>query len=489
MAGYLVAAIGGYSSPPLGFLWWAASAWLQGAGWLCFDHGNPDPTSPTHRESSRSLIDGAISALSLFLLMWATFLRERLDGSDLPLAWKASLLLLFLSAAGVLGVLAHALAKGSRVWQGPAGASAAAFLAMGFLAPLWLESRAFLLPVWFGLFLTTRLSWPLPSVGEERAGLPIQDLLPFLPALVAFLAVLAHDFRAHPGTNSVGLGLFVGVALLVTARQFLTLRDLRDLNQELEERVQVRTRDLAGSQSLMLKTQRMNLVASLGAGLVHDVNHLVEAGIDYADQLGGDLKKGVAPRVEDLESVETALARANSLTSQLMGFAREKEAVTEVMDVTDQLQNLGPLLRILVPKGIALAVEPHFEPVLIRSNPSQFDQVIVNLVSNAKDATPPGGMVRINCWVSGPPDSAEAAIEVSDTGFGMSPEMIEKVFDPFFTTKSPGKGTGLGLSSVKSVIEGVQGRIEIDSEPGVGTVCRLFIPLVEERVGLSRPIP
>lgn len=479
-AGFLLAALGGISEPPIAFLLWAGSAWVQGASWLHFERADPVATAPSRRGERRSLLDGSIFALSIFLLMWATFLRDRLDASAGPPLEKAVLLLPFLSAAGVMGILSHLLAKGRSAWRGPAGASAAAILAACFLAPLWLEERAFLWAVWLGYFLTTRLPWPPPAEGNERAALPIQDVLPFLPALVAFLAVLAYTFRAHTGTNIVGLGLFVGVALLVTARQFLTLKDLRELNQELEERVEVRTRDLAGSQTLMLKTQRMNLVASLGAGLVHEVNHLIGAGINYADRLGQELKVGKTPKVEELERIEMSLTKANELTGHLMGFAREKAAAKEVTDVTAQLQNLGPLLRVLVPKGVALVVEPSLDPVPIRADSSQFDQVIVNLVSNAKDATPQGGTIRIRCLISGPSDSPVAVIEVTDSGYGMSPEMIAKVFDPFFTTKSQGKGTGLGLTSVKSVLDGVDGRLEIESEVGLGSTFRIHIPLFRE---------
>jgi signal transduction histidine kinase len=270
------------------------------------------------------------------------------------------------------------------------------------------------------------------------------------------------------------------LALLVGARQLLNLREVRDLRRNLEEKVEIRTQDLAASQNLLLKTQRMNLVASIGAGLVHDINNLIGAGISYARLLRMNLGQQLPLEPDDISELRGALVKARDLTSQLMAFARDKQGTTSRFNATDRILGTAPLLRILVPKGIALDLDLDEAPMALRADPGQLDQVLVNLVSNAKDATPQGGRIHIRTRPLQEPAEGIGpclCLEVSDTGSGIPRELLERIFEPLFTTKEPGKGTGLGLSSVKGVVDGMGGRLQVESGIGTGTTFRILIPL------------
>lgn len=468
-------------APSMGiFYLWIGAALLNAVGFLSF----PRPTAE-RRVLIRGILDAGIFALSLFLVIWALFLHHLLEETSQRLSVEVAACLFYLSMAAALGVSAHIVSGGRAIWKGPMGAFNATFLCLSLVSGPWVKSilagtyhqahpaRLALMPAFLILFLGARLPWPGEDHSRAKPYVAIQDLLPFLPTIWAVGAIALVYLPNLQRDQKIGLGLFIIISILAMVRQLTTLQVVRDRSQELEEKVEVRTRDLAESQHLILQTQRMNLVATIGAGLAHDVNNLIGAARGYTEIIRTGVDEGEGAQPEDLQKVYQALTKAGEMTHQLLGFARQGEAATILLDLNAQLEGLRPLLAILVPKGITLKVDAGEESVLVMADPAQIDQVIVNLVSNAKDATPPKGSVRLSArsWGDG-----WTALEVQDTGSGMPPSVVARIFEPFFTTKDPGRGTGLGLSSVRTVVEGLGGRLEVESTQGVGTIMRVLLP-------------
>lgn len=294
--------------------------------------------------------------------------------------------------------------------------------------------------------------------------------LPYLPVAVAFIGFAAHYLPSGSGHDGLGLTLLVLLSMVVLIRQALTLRHVHILNETLEELVEERTRELSRSQALLMETQQKNLVATLGVGLTHDLNNLLGAAMGNLDLLR--LKMGPLPESREMEGLEKALDRAGNLSKSLMGLARGGPGPSRTFDLLAHMDELYPLLRAMVPRNIHLTWERDEGPLPILATPGQLDQVLVNLVSNAKDATPSGGRISLRARGEG----AQAVIEVQDTGSGIPDTVMARLFEPFLTTKPPGKGTGLGLSSVQAVVEHLGGTINVRSSPQEGTTFTVRLP-------------
>jgi len=179
--------------------------------------------------------------------------------------------------------------------------------------------------------------------------------------------------------------------------------------------------------------------------------------------------------------------RAAGLVRQLLAFSRRQTLRPEVLNLNDQLYDLSMLLKRLLGERVALDLSHGRDLWFVKADVNQFEQVVVNLAVNARDAMPDGGKLAIR---TGNVSAAEAArlnvsamlpadyvvVEVSDTGSGMTPDVLEKIFEPFFTTKEVGKGTGLGLSTVFGIVKQSGGYIDVDSKPGNGTTFRIYLP-------------
>jgi signal transduction histidine kinase len=177
-----------------------------------------------------------------------------------------------------------------------------------------------------------------------------------------------------------------------------------------------------------------------------------------------------------LEYISDATRRAGDLTQQLLAFARRKETPGGQIDVHTVTSTFLPLVEKV--QGFArLNYLPPPEPLSILLDPTQLEQIILNLVVNARDAMPRGGVITLS-WERITRDGQdEACLKVADTGIGIPPEVMSKIFEPFFTTKDPGKGTGLGLAVVKEIVTEARGRLEVFSTPGVGTRLELSFPI------------
>jgi two-component system, cell cycle sensor histidine kinase and response regulator CckA len=238
--------------------------------------------------------------------------------------------------------------------------------------------------------------------------------------------------------------------------------------------------------------EKMEAIGRLAGGVAHDFNNLLTAIWGRAQVLQEDLPPDSAPLREEVRGILSEVQRAARLTRQLLAFSRHSEVREETLDLRTLMQEMVSLLRRLIPSRIDLDLDVPRDPVRVRGDPSQLEQVVLNLVVNASDAVPEEG--RITIRLARQPLSAEdpeatewplhpgeyAVLSVQDTGVGMSPEVLDRIFEPFFTTKPEGEGTGLGLSTVFGIVRQGRGWIHATSRPGRGSTFRVLLPLVEE---------
>ena len=236
----------------------------------------------------------------------------------------------------------------------------------------------------------------------------------------------------------------------------------------------------------MAQGQKMQAVGQLAGGIAHDFNNVLTAIIMASDLLLTNHRPS-DPSFPDIMNIKQNANRAASLVRQLLAFSRKQTLRPEVLNLTDVLADLRMLLSRLVGNDIKLKVDHGRDLWPVRADIGQFEQVVVNLAVNARDAMPNGGELTIRTRNVTADECKQfayrelvpadyAVVEIEDTGTGIAPELIEKIFEPFFTTKEVGKGTGLGLSMVYGIIKQTGGFIYCDSEVGKGTIFHIFLP-------------
>ncbi len=232
--------------------------------------------------------------------------------------------------------------------------------------------------------------------------------------------------------------------------------------------------------------QKMQAVGQLAGGVAHDFNNVLTAIIGFSDLLLLKHKPN-DPSFSDIMSIKQSANRAAALVRQLLAFSRRQTLRPQILELSTHIDDLTVLLKRLIGEQIALDVVHEPGLWMVRADLVQIEQVVINLVVNARDAMPNGGEIHIatrnvltaeaeTFTYRGMPPADYVLIEISDTGTGMSDETMEKIFEPFFTTKETGKGTGLGLSMVYGIIKQTGGFIYPDSEIGKGTTFRIFLP-------------
>ena len=221
------------------------------------------------------------------------------------------------------------------------------------------------------------------------------------------------------------------------------------------------------------QAQKMESVGKLAGGIAHDFNNLLTAIIGYAALAEAEQKPGT-PTHEWIQQIRRSGEQAAALTSQLLAFGRRQVLRPTDVDLNAVVDDIQKMLRRLIGERIELVVdlEPGLAPV--RADRSQVEQVIVNLVVNARDAMPRGGRVTIRTL--NVPPGAYAALKVEDTGEGIAPAVLQRIFEPFFTTKPLGRGTGLGLATVYGVVKQSGGDIQVQSTPARGTEFTVLLP-------------
>jgi signal transduction histidine kinase len=271
---------------------------------------------------------------------------------------------------------------------------------------------------------------------------------------------------------------------------------VRRINEDLESRVAQRTAERHALEHQLVQSQKMEAVGRLAGGIAHDFNNLLTVILGYNDMLRDHLGND-AGGLEYTEEIQQAAQRASSLTGQLLTFSRRQVAVPRVMDLNQVVRQIEKMLRRIIGEDVALelhlsAARPH-----VHADPTNMDQVIMNLAVNARDAMPHGGRLLIEtAEVELTAEDAGSRVDVqpgkyvmlavSDNGAGMDEATRVRIFEPFFTTKEQGKGTGLGLSIVYGIVKQNGGEILVYSKPAQGSVFKVYLPLVPAEV---EPLP
>jgi len=255
----------------------------------------------------------------------------------------------------------------------------------------------------------------------------------------------------------------------------------RDITERLLD-----SEEKAKLQEQLQQAQKLESIGRLAGGVAHDFNNMLSIILGYGDILLNKLHPQDPMRDAVFEIVEAG-KRSAALTRQLLAFSRKQTLSPEVLSLNKVIKNLEKMLRRLIGEDIRMELRLSNDLSMTLADPGQIEQVIMNLSVNARDAMPGGGRLVIEtgdadldeAYVKEHPDSQagrQVMLSISDTGCGMSDEVLSKIFEPFFTTKEQGKGTGLGLATVYGIVRQSGGHISVQSEPGKGSVFRIYLP-------------
>lgn len=430
------------------------------------------------------------------------------------LLWRSASTTLLVTWCGAMALMTLArLILHRRYWQRAPAADEALvwgrrFVLGSFSAGLLWGAAGLVLFGRAGTFAQLILSFVIGGMCAAAAG----TLSSYLPAFFAYVvpALLAVTVRAFSIGDAlhVAMGamlLVFGVAMCFVAtvnhrslgeafrlrfRNEALLAELsaaqtrlEETNRTLEQRVAERTEALRQQSEALRDAQRMEAVGRLAGGVAHDFNNLLMVVLANAS----DLLKNPRPADEQrvpLSEIRDAATRGAELVKQLLLFSRRQSARPETLDLNRTLTTMQRLLARMLGERVSLSVRAPTSPLFVSIDPTQIEQVLINLVTNARDAMPSGGAIdmateklELSEPANGLAPGPYALLSVGDTGSGMDAETRLRIFDPFFTTKQVGQGTGLGLATVYGIVDQGGGRIRVESEPGKGSRFYVYLPL------------
>jgi len=342
----------------------------------------------------------------------------------------------------------------------------------------------------------------------EVLGQRVELLLPERTA--AGHAAHRSAYTANPVARPMGIGLDLS-ARRRDGREFPVEIGLSAIETENGIRVFATVVDITArkaAEAQLLQAQKLESIGRLAGGIAHDFNNMVFAIRGYAEMLAEDLEPGRRGAFDPDLALRNALAigeaadRAGDLTMQLLAFSRRQVVMPRVVNLNERIRAIEPMLERLILETIDLHLTLDASAGRIRADPGQLDQILMNLVVNARDAMADGGRITIetgNVVFDDAYAIEHFAVEpgpfvflaVSDTGHGMDRQTREHIFEPFFTTKGLGRGTGLGLATIYGIVQQAGGHIWLYSEPGRGSVFKLYFPRADmaEPEDDDAPIP
>jgi two-component system cell cycle sensor histidine kinase/response regulator CckA len=255
-----------------------------------------------------------------------------------------------------------------------------------------------------------------------------------------------------------------------------------------QQQIRRQSEELRLKEEELYQAQKLEAVGRLAGGVAHDFNNLITGILGLSHDLWTTLD-GKDPRREDLEEMIKASNRALGLTKQLLAFGRRQIMSPRVLDANGVITDMMKMLKRLIAEDIQLDLKLHPVALTAKIDQGQMEQVIMNLVLNARDAMPNGGRIAISTepfeYLGGSKNGLSdlkpgsyILIQITDSGFGMDPQTLEHIFEPYYTTKEKEKGTGLGLATVYGVVMQWGGHIDVHSQPGKGTQFKIYIPKV-----------
>jgi signal transduction histidine kinase len=266
----------------------------------------------------------------------------------------------------------------------------------------------------------------------------------------------------------------------------------REAHRKSETRLLQSEEALRQSEAQLRQAQKMEALGELAGGVAHDFNNVLSVILTYGELVLSSLDAS-DPNREDVEEIRRAGQRAADMTRQLLMFSRREVVEPRVVDLNDLLDSMNKMLSRLLREDVSLVIvkEPNLWKTLV--DPTGVDQVIMNLIVNARHAMPDGGKVTLetgNATLDGRYVASHfgasvgdhVVLTVTDTGTGMDSATMARIFEPFFTTKEKGQGTGLGLSTVYGIVKNAGGSVWVDSKPGLGSAFRIYLPRVEGQV-------